>query len=288
MKPFSVIFCGTPEFAVPSLEALIKDSNYSVDLVITQPDKPVGRKLELTPPPVKTYAQKHDIEVLQPKNINDDFSAIESTKPDFLVTVAYGQIVAQSLLDLPNIKAVNIHPSLLPHWRGASPIQNAILAGDKETGVTLLEMTEELDAGPILAQETISIEDRETALTLHDKLAQVSAQLLIKKLKEPLNPTPQNESEASYCQKLTREDGNIDSTSMTAQEIDRTVRALVPWPGVRINISGNELKLIETSLEETNDSVPHICAEETTLHIVKLQPPGKKTMTGKEWKRGRS
>ncbi|MBU2213781.1 methionyl-tRNA formyltransferase [Patescibacteria group bacterium] len=283
----SIIFCGTPEFAVPSLEALIADSEFSVDLVITQPDKPVGRKQELTSPPVKKCAQSHGISVAQPDNLNSDLSALISHKPDFLVTVAYGQILKSPILDLPNIASVNIHPSLLPHWRGASPIQHAILAGDRETGVTLQEMTEELDAGPILAQVTTVIEERETATSLHDRLSTLSAQLLINTLKKPLDPKPQDESQVTFCQKLTRKDGEVDLSAMTAEEIDRHVRALVPWPGVLCTINGTELKLLETSLEEVPDSIPVECAKSSILHIVQLQPPGKKPMTGKEWGRGK-
>jgi len=282
----TVIFCGTPEFAVPSLEALIADSAFSVDLVITQPDKPVGRKQELTPPPVKSCAQKNGIALKQPENLNDDFSALESLKPDFLVTVAYGQILKLPILDLPTIAAVNIHPSLLPHWRGASPIQNAILAGDTKTGVTLQEMTEELDAGPILAQVETLIEDRETVESLHNRLSVLSAALLTETLKQPLDPKPQDESQATFCQKLTRMDGMVDPSKMTAEEIDRHVRALVPWPGVLVTIDGVELKLIETSLKETPDSIPVECVDNSLLHIVRLQPPGKKAMSGKEWERG--
>ncbi|MFH1670114.1 MAG: methionyl-tRNA formyltransferase [Patescibacteria group bacterium] len=282
----SIIFCDTPKFAVPSLEALIADSAFSVDLVITQPDKPVGRKQELTSPPVKKCAQSHGIFVAQPDNLNSDLSALESHNPDFLVTVAYGQILKEPILDLPNIASVNIHPSLLPHWRGASPIQHAILAGDHETGVTLQEMTDELDAGPILAQVTTVIEERETATSLHDRLSTLSAQLLIDTLKKPLDPKPQDESQVTFCQKLTRKDGEVDLYAMTAEEIDRHVRALVPWPGVRGFFNGTELKLIETSLKETADSISVHCAGGSILHLVRLQPPGKKLMMGREWKRG--
>ncbi|MBU0767010.1 methionyl-tRNA formyltransferase [Patescibacteria group bacterium] len=283
----TIIFCGTPEFAVPSLAALTEDPFFDVVLVVTQPDKPVGRKQELKPPPIKVFAQTHNIPVLQPANLNSNFSALESQKPDFLVTVAYGQILKQSILDLPTIAAVNIHPSLLPHCRGSSPIQNVILAGEQETGVTLQVMTEELDAGPVLAQVTTPIDERETTKTLHDRLSTLSAQLLTETLKQTLDPKPQDESQVTFCKKLTRENGNVDPSTMTAEEIDRSVRALVPWPGVLCSIDGNELKLIETSLEETDDSTPLTCTNNSTLHIVKLQPPGKNPMTGKDWERGK-
>ncbi|MCF7844676.1 MAG: methionyl-tRNA formyltransferase [Kiritimatiellales bacterium] len=283
----TIIFCGTPEFAVPSLKALIEDPAFKVLLVVTQPDKPVGRKQELTPPPVKICALKNNIPVAQPDNINVDFSALKSQKPDFLVTVAYGQILKQPILDMPAISAVNIHPSLLPHLRGASPIQNAILAGDNKTGVTLQQMTEALDAGPILSQVTTPIDTRETAQSLHDKLSVISAKLLTDTLRQPLSPLPQDESKATFCQKLTRDNGNVDPSTMTAEQIDRSVRALVPWPGVLCSIAGSELKLLETSLEETKDSTPLSCTNNSTLHIIKLQPPSKNPMTGKEWKHGR-
>jgi methionyl-tRNA formyltransferase len=174
MAQISVVFCGTSAFAVPSLEALARDLAFHIDLVITQPDKPVGRKHIVTPPPVKIAAQKLCLPVWQPENSNTDFSRRPQSSvphPDCLVGVAYGQILSDEILAWPRIATVNLHASLLPRWRGASPIQHAILTGDAETGVNVQRIIRELDAGPILAQERVSIEERETALHLTEHLA---------------------------------------------------------------------------------------------------------------------
>jgi len=283
----TVVFCGTSDFAVPSLQALIDANDFSVERVITQPDKPVGRKQILTPPPVKALAEKHNIPIEQPEDINGERANVRTCeRPHFLVTVSYGQRIGKQILDLPTVAPVNIHPSLLPHWRGASPIQHTILAGDKETGVTIQRMVEELDAGPILAQQNVRIKKDETATELHNRLATASADLLLKTLREPLTEQVQDETAATFCKKLTRENGNVDTKNMTAEEIQRHVRALMPWPGVMCEIEGQQIKLHETSLQQKDDSIPLSCAEDTTLHIVKLQPPGKKPMSGQDWMRG--
>ncbi|OGJ83349.1 methionyl-tRNA formyltransferase [Candidatus Peribacteria bacterium RIFOXYC2_FULL_58_10] len=289
-RPLSVVFCGTPAFAVPSLQALIDDPAFQVNLVITQPDKPVGREKIVTPPPIKTLALGRGIPLFQPHDLNEEYFAAPQTKgvqPDFLVIVAYGQLLKQPLLSLPLIAPVNVHPSLLPRWRGASPIQHALLAGDRETGVTIQKVTMRLDSGPLLAQRPFGVSDRETAQTLHDRLSEEGAKLLIETLKKPLVPREQDASKATVCRKLTRADCSVDPATMAAEEIDRRVRALVPWPGVRCTIADREVKLLETSLVETVEAVSVPCAVHSTLYIVRLQPPGKKPMTGKEWDRGR-
>lgn len=280
----SLWFLGTSSFAVPSLKALAKDSAFSIDLVITQPDRPVGRKQELTPPPVKVTTEKLGLKILQTENINELPSPVPSPSPDFLVVVSFGQILSQKILDLPTIAPVNLHASLLPRWRGASPMQHAILAGDPETGVTIQRIVKELDAGPVLAQESMKIPPRTTYESLHDALAKAGAKLLISTLKHPLRETPQDESLVTLCNKLSRSDGNIDPATMTAQEIDRRVRALNPWPGV--TIPSLSLKLLETSLEPTTESAP-LEAKNSTLHLMRVQSAGGTPMTGKEWARGR-
>ena len=280
----SIIFCGTPDFAVPSLEALIADPAYSVDLVITQPDKPVGRKKVLTASPVKECAMKHNIPVFQPVKLNKEFSTIPC-KPDYIVVIAYGQILSQAVLDFPTIAPINIHASLLPKWRGASPIHHAILSGDTTSGVTIQRMVRELDAGPILAQTEVPLSERETTSSLHDTLSTVGASLLVDTLKKPLQETEQP-SEFTECTKLTRKDGVVDPLTMSATEIDRKVRALVPWPGVRCTIDGHDVKLLDVSLETAEHALPLDCANNTVLSILELQPPGKKPMTGAAWARG--
>ena len=289
MPPFTVIFAGTPEFACPSLKALNADADFEVTHVITQPDKPVGRKREITPPPVKVLAEELGIEVLQPGDVNELCHGstpliMAQESPDFLVVVAYGQKLGQEMLEMPKIAPVNLHPSLLPHLRGPSPIQNSLLAGDEETGVTIQKMVEEIDAGPLLSEEKVKIEPRETKNSLTEKLAEVGAGLLLKTLKSPLKETAQDESKVTHCKKLTRTVGHVDPEKMTAQEIDRHVRALVPWPGVRV--TKNDVKLIETSLAPHPDAFELQCADGTMLYVLKMQTSGKNVVSGVEWGRG--
>lgn len=284
-QTFSVIFAGTPEFAIPSLHALQQDPSFDVRLVVSQPDKPVGRKQILTPPPVAAYAQKHGIPCFQPQNINKELPG-KKVECDFLIFVAYGQILSQELLDLPKIAPVNVHASLLPRWRGASPLQHALLAGDTETGVSIQKMVKTLDAGDILAQRIVPIEERETIESLHDTLAQCGATLLTDTLKKTLHPVPQESDAITVCSKLHREDGKADPKKMTAEEIDRAVRALVPWPGVTCSIRGQTVKILKTSLHEQQESIAVHCAKNTTLYVEELQPPGKKPMSAHAWSHG--
>lgn len=252
---------------------------------MTQPDKPVGRKQELTAPPVKVLAHQKKIRVLQKDKVTREDIEEIVPHPDFLVVVAFGQIVKQDLLDLPKIAPVNVHASLLPRWRGASPIQHAILSGDTETGVTLQRMVKELDAGPIIAQSTYEIDERETSESLFEKLSVMGAELLVSTLKKPITEAEQDESKATHCKKLSRADSVVDPTTMSAEEIDRKVRALVPWPGVQCDVQGQSVKIIEASLTPSPDAIELLC-KSGTLFITKLQSPGKKAMDAKEWLRG--
>ncbi len=288
-NPLHIIFCGTSSFAIPSLEALARDSAFVVDLVITQPDKPIGRKQVLTPPPVKQAADQLGLKVAQPQKLNDAYAELirNLPPPDYLIVVSYGQIIAQSILDSPRIAPLNVHASLLPQWRGASPIHQAILSGQTQTGVTIQKMVKELDAGPVVARRAISITARETTETLHERLATISAPLLTDTLKEPLRAEPQNESRITVCRKLKREDGLVDPTTMTAEEIDRKVRALVPWPGVTMTIEGTELKILKTDLSEQPEATPLECKDNTTLYLIEIQVPSKKPVSGKAWATGR-
>ena len=280
----TVLFCGTPDFAVPSLNALIASDDFDVQLVISQPDKPVGRKQEVLPTAVKVAAGAAGITVIQPEDINAE--GLPLPDADFLVTVAYGQIMKQKLLDHPNVATINIHGSLLPKWRGASPMQHSLLHGDTHTGVTIQQMVEKLDAGPILSQSELSLDGTETIQQLHDSLAELSASLLLDTLSNPLEPKEQNESEATFCTKLSRKDGEVDPKTMTAEEIDRHVRALVPWPGVTCTLQGETVKLLATSVIALKDAVPLPCKDGTTLYITTLQSPGKRPLEAKVWLRG--
>ncbi len=288
-KPLTILFAGTSAFAVPSLQALAQNPAFRVIGVITQPDRPTGRKQTLTAPPVKDVAEKLKHPVFQPEKLNTEFATISAgmERPDFLVVVSYGQIVSQAILDFPTIAPINVHASLLPRWRGASPLQHAILGGDTETGVTIQKMVKQLDAGPILAQQSTPIDARETAMTLHDRLSMLGAELLVATLKKPLNPHDQDESKVTLCGKLTRQDGVVDSALLTAEEIDRKLRALTPWPAITMKVDGADLKILETSLQPDDRAHAVTCKDNTQLYLISVQPAGKKAMTGVAWGRGR-
>ena len=283
----SVVFFGTPEFAVPSLDALVKDPAFDVRLVVTQPDKPIGRKKTITPPPVKVAAERHGIPVLQPENVKLEAERLK-LKADYFVVVAYGQIFSQELLDIPRITSVNVHASILPRWRGASPITHAILAGDKKTGVTVQQMVRELDSGPILGQRQISITERSTFIDLHDNLMVMGADLLVNVLKHPLRPVSQDPQAVTLCTKLSRSDGLVDLECLSAEDVDIKVRALNPWPGVTGHVHGVSLKFIETSLEKLPDAYALKCADGSSLYLVQVQEPGKRVMSGAAWARGKN
>lgn len=238
---------GTPQFAVPSLRALVGEP-YSLT-VVTQPDKPSGRGGRVTPPPVKVLAQELGLPVLQPPTLKDpDFRAqFAELQPDVTVLVAYGEYVAPSLLELPRRSSINLHPSLLPRWRGSTPIQSAILAGDELTGVSIIRMDRGLDTGPILAQRTTPVAPGETHPQLAARLAEMGAELLAETLpgwlRGEIEPVPQPEEGATLTRTLSKEDGLIDWAS-PAEEIDRQVRAFQPWPGTYTFWEGRLLKVL--------------------------------------------
>lgn len=232
-EKLKIIFLGTPEFGAIILEKLA-EINFKPILVITAPDKPVGRKQILTPPPVKVIAQKYKIPILQPDKILDSKFKIQDSKPDLIVVAAYGQILPKEILDIPKRGSLNVHPSLLPKYRGASPIQYAILNGDKKTGVTIMLMEEKMDRGPILNQRTLEIEKDETSTTLHRKLANLGAGLLMETISKwmqgMIKPRPQDDAQATYTKILTREDGKIN-WKKTAKDLEQEIRAFDYWPG---------------------------------------------------------
>jgi methionyl-tRNA formyltransferase len=289
MEKKSIVFCGTPDFAVPSLRALAPDPRFDVRLVVTQPDRPVGRTGRATPPPMKKAAIDLGIEVWQPEKLNvqieeGNYKAAE--RPEFLVVVAYGQLLSSTVLEWPTVAPINVHASLLPRWRGASPIEHAVLHGDAETGVAVQRMVKELDAGPVLGVAKTPIGEREKATELRDRLSTMGAELLVDVLSKPLVETPQPSEGNTICRKLSRDDGKADTATMDAVTIDRMARALYPWPGVTATVLGRELKILETSLEPTATSTQVVCAKNTTLDLVLVQEAGKKAMTGAEWARG--
>ncbi|NLG77827.1 MAG: methionyl-tRNA formyltransferase, partial [Xanthomonadaceae bacterium] len=231
-SPFSIVFAGTPEFSVPTLKALL-DSRHRVAAVYTQPDRPAGRGRQLTASPIKRVALEHGIHVEQPATLKDAAAVarLASFSADLMIVVAYGLLLPQSVLDTPRLGCVNVHASLLPRWRGAAPIQRAILAGDRETGVTIMQMDAGLDTGPMLLQRSTPIAERETSATLHDRLAAIGAEALLDALDSlpQIVPQAQPDEGVTYAAKIRKEEARID-WSRSASEIDRMVRAFDPWP----------------------------------------------------------
>jgi methionyl-tRNA formyltransferase len=236
-KP-SILFFGTPEFSLPTFNSLIKE-NYGIAGVITNPDEPAGRKQILTPPPLKVLAQRHKIPVFQPQALDIKNRVSDIPAATLYIVAAYGKILPKAIIELPKYGALNIHPSLLPRWRGPAPIQYAILRGDTETGVSIIKMDELMDHGPIIASSKFQsagwrINSKITYPELHDKLAELGAELLIETLpgwlRGEITPIPQDDSKATYSKILKRDDGRIDWTR-AAEELERLIRAFNPWPG---------------------------------------------------------
>ena len=260
MTGLRVAYAGTPEFAVAGLETLLA-SPHQVVMVITQPDRPAGRGRKLTASPVKNVANKHNLQVFQPQNINSpEFLAeLSENSLDLLVVAAFGQLFSAELLAIPKFGCINIHASLLPRWRGASPIQHAILAGDKKSGVTIMQMVQRMDAGDIWLQSACEIQLHDTAQSLHDSLAAMSGRTLVDAIdmivQGAVNPRPQDGSRATYCSKLCKSDGAIDWQE-NATAIVRKIRAYYPWPGAFSVLNGRRLVITDAAEENTNDAMP--------------------------------
>jgi len=299
---------GTPEFSVPSLERLIVDG-HDVAAVFTQPDKPAGRGKHLHEPPVKVFALEHGIPVHQPAKIksNDEVRAIfESISPDACVVVAYGKILPAWMLAIPRLGCINVHASLLPKYRGAAPINWVLATGERETGVTIMQMDVGMDTGPMLTQRSIRIGDDETAPQLSVRLAQLGAELLSETLprveRGEIAPITQDDSEATYAPMLKREDGLID-WRMRAREIANRVRAFQPWPGTYTNFRGGRLTIWrahERSPHQDTDSsgesgtilnidesgITVVCSGSSALLIKEVQVEGKRRVSGREFANG--
>ncbi|MBE2184826.1 MAG: methionyl-tRNA formyltransferase [Anaerolineae bacterium] len=261
---------GTPDFAVPALKQLLQ--NYHVVGVITQPNRPAGRSRAVQQSPVKQAALEAGIAVLQPEKIRKPEAAetLRKLNADVFVVAAFGQILPQAVLDLPAHGSINIHASLLPRWRGAAPIQAAIRAGDAETGITIMKMNAGLDTGPMYRQRAISIAADETGQSLHDKLSQLGADLLIETLPEILNgtllPQPQDDTLATLAPRIAKEEGRID-WSRPAIEIERTVRAFTPWPGTYTYWNGKLLKILNSEVSEGHDESGRVSLKDHHLVI---------------------
>ncbi|WP_090208735.1 methionyl-tRNA formyltransferase [Ectothiorhodospira magna] len=246
-RPLRIIYAGTPDFAVPALEALIA-SPHDVVAVYTQPDRPAGRGRKLTPSPVKQVALNHDIAVEQPEHLRPEpvQQRLRDYQPDLMVVAAYGLILPQSVLDIPRRGCINIHASLLPRWRGAAPIQRALAEGDDTTGITLMQMAAGLDTGDMLLKDTCPITADDTARTLHDRLATMGAAALLPCLDDlvadRLRPEPQDDTQATYAHKLDKGEAVLD-WSLPAVVLDRRIRAFNPWPVAQTRYQGQPLRL---------------------------------------------
>jgi methionyl-tRNA formyltransferase len=296
-----IVFMGTPDFAVPTLTALF-EAGHEIAAVFTQPDKPKGRGYTLTPPPVKEEAQRLAIPVYQPTTVKTDEvrEQIAAMNADVAVVVAYGKILPKALLDTPKFGCINLHASLLPKYRGAAPIQWAVLRGERQTGVTAMQMGAGLDIGDMLMKAVTDIGENETAGELHDRLSQMSAELILKvlpKLSEgTLTAEKQDDSLSSYASMLDKSLCAI-RFSAAAQEIHNQVRGLCPWPVATAEIGGRKLKIYKTRLSDMKTDCPSgtvisvspltvACADGTSLEILELQQEGKKRMTAQQYLMG--
>lgn len=294
---------GTPDFAVSSLDALIK-AGFNVIGVVTQPDRPVGRKQVLTPPPVKEAALRHGLQVLQPEKIKTEEALVEvlSLSPDLIVTAAYGQILPKKLLEAPKFGCINVHASLLPKYRGGAPIHKCIVEGEKESGVTIMYMVEALDAGDMLSKVVVPIEERDTVGTLHDKLAAAGSALLIETipalLAGELTAEVQDHDAATIAPNIKRTDEQID-WARSAEQIYNQVRGLNPWPVAFTRYQGKVWKIwwVEKVVDAAVDHQPGtilardedgliIACGSGAVKITELQPEGKKRMSALDFLRG--
>lgn len=256
MNKMKIVFFGTPQFAVPSLEALTKIPNMEILAVVTQPDKPVGRKQILSPSPVKMTAKELGLKILQPKNKEELKKLMKDYEADFFVVIAYGMLFPKEILSIPTYGCINIHASLLPKYRGASPIQEAILNGDKETGITFMDMDEKMDEGAAYLIKRIEILQSDNLESLTAKLSKLSGQLipmvLIDIVSGLLIPLKQITKNATYCKKIKKEDGKID-WNKSADEINNMIKAYTPWPSAYTTLNGKKLQILDATIENSND-----------------------------------
>jgi methionyl-tRNA formyltransferase len=295
----SIIFMGSPEFALPSLRRLAEQ--YPIAGVVTQPDRPAGRGNVLTPPPVKSLAEQLHLPVIQPVRLREPaaWQQLVEWEPDLIVVAAFGQILRQEILNLPRFGCINVHGSMLPRWRGAAPIQAAILHGDAQTGISIMKMEAGVDTGPILSQKALPIEAGDTSGTLSQRMAPLGADLLLETLPGYLSGTlalaVQDESQATYAPMLRKEDGLLDF-QQPAKALERRVRACHPWPGAYTLWKGQILKIHrahvvtgKTAVPGSHviiDDLPAIASIDGLLVLDELQPAGKKVMPGRIYLNG--
>lgn len=293
-----VVFMGSPDFSLSTLRSLA--STYNVVGVVTQPDRASGRGRELKAPPVKTLALELGIPVIQPEKLRqpEAMEQLRAWAPDLIVVAAFGQILRKDVLELPQYGCINVHASLLPRWRGAAPINAAILAGDEETGITIMKMDVGLDTGPMLSKRSIRLTPEDTAGSVFEKLSPLGAELLVETLPDylsgKLQPTPQPEEGMTYAPMMKKEEGQLDF-SHNAHELERRVRAFNPWPGAFMDFDGTLLKVHRARVEAGDAAVgqrlivrdqPAVGAGGGLLVLEEVQPAGKKPMSGKSFLSG--
>ncbi|PWA13459.1 methionyl-tRNA formyltransferase [Pueribacillus theae] len=298
----NIVFMGTPDFSVPILKRIIEDG-YHVLAVVTQPDRPKGRKKVLTPPPVKVEALKHNLPVMQPEKLRNEYGQIINLKPDLIVTAAYGQMLPVELLEAPPFGCINVHASLLPEYRGGAPIHQAIIDGKKETGVTIMYMVKKMDAGDILQQVKVPIEEDDHVGTMHDKLSAAGAELLSKTIplieKGSIHPDKQEEDKVTFSPNIKREQELIDWTK-DGEAIYNQIRGLHPWPVAFTYLDNKPLKIWwgeKVPLKKQDEPGKIVSVEEngfivatgnlTGIKVVDLQPSGKKRMDAEQFLKGR-
>lgn len=297
-----IIYMGTPDFAVPCLERLIKDG-YDVCLAVTQPDKAQGRKMILTPPPVKVTAEKNGVEVFQPVTLKsgEAYDKLKSYNPDFIVVAAYGKILPKRILDIPKYACINVHGSLLPKYRGAAPIQRAVIDGMKTSGVTTMLMGEGLDTGDMLLKYETEIGENETAGELFDRLAEASPDLLVKTLEDfalsKITPEKQDESKATYASMLSKDEALIDWNE-PSDIIHNKIRGMSPWPVAFTHYDGKKLKIYQSektdkststlpgTVSADKNSIYVSCSDGKLLKILSLQAEGAKRLDAKQFSAG--
>jgi methionyl-tRNA formyltransferase len=301
IQSLNLVFCGTPSFAVPTLEKLV-EAGFGVRLVLTQPDRPKGRGLDIVPSPVKQAAEKLQLPIYQPEKVkqNEELQArLEAIAPAAIIVVGYGRIIPKWMLDLPRFGNINLHASLLPKYRGAAPIQWAIANGESVTGVTTMRIDEGLDTGDILLHQELAIADDDSAETLSPRLAAIGADLMIETLRGfeagTIKARPQNNADASLAPILKKEDGRIDF-SRSAQEIYNRFRGFQPWPGAFTTFRGKGLNV--TGTKPASEQVPQAallvragqlfagCGHNSAVEMLELQPEGKKRMASRNFVHG--